>query len=286
MDIDFEKVFERAWGDTRSLLTLEPWETLVTTVALYILTVLAWRVFSPLPQVGAAVDWTIAAVAAAGLVFVGLLLYSLAAAPYRIEKDRRQRLERQYRNLHEVARELREALRASQIDLDRDLEVQAQSASVRLQGLEIEGDDGLPVSNRWMFLLEKVVVANRSQGSRLSLDVYLSVPRSREAGRDDDLVLRERAGAGLYHDPERVEWLKSPIDLEPGESASGHLGFWVPIWAFDDPEELDQVHTDEAVLRFHDHVSGQTVDRKLRDCVSASAAPGMTASAGGDRPEA
>lgn len=272
-DIELEKVSRRAVERTLSIVGFEARRSGVVAVLLWIATIWLWRAVSPLPDLPEEVGWGVATVASASIVFLGVLFFSLAAAPYRIERDRRRKLQADYRTLHRIAGELREALRARLIDLDNDLHVEAESASVRLQALEID-DDEEPPSKRWMFLLERVRLVNRSEQSRLSLDIYLSVPRNGESGREDDLVLRERAGAGLYYDPDRVEWLKSPVELEPGDTAAGHLGFWVPIWAFDDSDDLKEVDTDAAVLRFHDHVSGQTIDRRLRDCVPQTDAPG------------
>jgi hypothetical protein len=272
-DIDLEKIFGRALKRTLSVVGFEARRSGIVAVLLWIGTIWLWRTVSPLPELPEELSWGVATVASASIVFVGVLFFSLVAAPYRIERDRRRKLQEKFRTLHRIAGELREALRARLIDLDDDLHVEAESASVRLQALEIDGDEE-PASKRWMFLLERVRLMNRSEQSRLSLDVYLSVPRAGDSGREDDLVLRERAGAGLYYDSDTVEWLESPVELEPGETAAGHLGFWVPIWAFDDPEELKQVDTDAAVLRFHDHVSGQTVDRRLHGCVPATGKAG------------
>lgn len=273
-DIDFEKISSHALERTLSIVGFQVWQSGAVAALLWLATIWLWRAVSPLPGLPEGISWGIATVASAGIVFTGVLSFSLVAAPYRIERDRRRSLQEKYRKLHGIAVELRETLRARQIDLQRDLRVEAEGGSVTLQGLEMEAENGGSSPRRWMFMLERVTLTNRSEQSRLSLDVYLSLPRTVEAARADDLVLRQRPGAGVYYDPERIEWLRSPIELEPGETVSGHLGFWVPIWAFDDPEELGQVHTNRAVLRFHDHVSGQTVDRRLRDCVPQTEAPG------------
>lgn len=272
-DIELEKISRRALEDTRRFVGFTAWRTGIACGVLWLATLQLWRAVSPIPGLPEELRWGVATVASAAIVFVGVLVFSFAAAPYRIERDRRQKLFEGYRTLHGIARELREALRASRIDLERDLSVAAENGTVRLHGWEMDAEEGVPPRKRWMFMLDKVTLINRSEQSRLSLDVYLTLPRTVEASRGDDLVLRERPGSGLYLDPDRIEWLESPIELDPGETASGQLGFWVPIWAFDDAEELEQVKTEQAVLRFHDHVSGQSMDYKLRDCVSDSASP-------------
>lgn len=267
MDIESQQILDRGLRDTRETLRFRPWQAGALSTLLWLGTTWLWSEVVPIPGVGSRLNWVIGAVAAASIVFVAVLAFSLAAAPYRIERDRRRNLREKYRDLHGIARELRETLKARLIDLESDLHVEAESPSVRLRGPEIDGENGASAPRRWMFLVDGVSLRNRSDTSSLSLDVYLSVPRKDEASRSDDLVLRENSGAGFHDDREKVEWLKSPIRLEPGDTASGHLGFWVPIWAIDDAEDLGEVETDESILRFHDHISGQTIDRRLRDCV-------------------
>lgn len=133
----------------------------------------------------------------------------------------------------------------------------------------IESDDIEKVG--WMFHIDKVRITNQSQTNKVSLGVTLHVGLVDNPSGQRELVLREEDGFGSLgkQEGQLVHWLRSPINIGPAESVTGHLGFWV-LWPIEmqlggDLSAVIRRSPDyqmDSYLEIEDHVTGQKIRLK------------------------